>query len=500
MNAAAPTLMRSLVRPCALALSLVALATPAHASLTLTDGPSGVTCRYLAAGGKMKWQREGGDWLDADGVAFGSRSYARADVPVGRESQTIQWDITTLVRKWLKEGAASGPIFLSAEPAGERGSVDFRSREEKDAERRPTLVLTFADGPSTRVVAGADSSLNCSTSKSTGRSSKLKVGTGQSAIVVFPIPSRPRGELVRAELVLVSDKQYRRGASVAVFETLLPWNAGEGVEDGIAAKFVGDRGIEKHPSVVFVDRFDSASWASRWSSVTKGSTTSRTAANWDGAINGEALKVTVPKGKTNGLNGNIRFGELLGAEPESMYFRYSLKFSNDWDPHLSGGKLPGFAGTYNRAGWGGRKANGKNGWSARGAFFKWKPDPVRTDHYRGIGSYVYHAGMKGDYGSQWGWNLGKTGMLEKNRWYSVEQHVKLNTPGRADGVLQAWVDGELVFERTDLRYRHVSDLKIETLWMNVYHGGTTPAPQDMSLFIDNLVIAREYIGPFRAGR
>jgi hypothetical protein len=221
-----------------------------------------------------------------------------------------------------------------------------------------------------------------------------------------------------------------------------------------------------------------------------------TAADWESAIDGTALKVTVPKGKTNGLNGNIRFSEKIGSEPDAMYFRYSLRFDDDWDPYLSGGKLPGFAGTYNRAGWGGRKADGKNGWSARGAFFKWKPDPVRVDNLRGIGSYVYYAGMKSDYGATWGWNQGRTGVLEKNRWYSVEQYVRLNTPGRADGVLRAWVDGELVFERDDLRYRDVPELKIETLWMNVYHGGTTPASQDMSLYIDNLVIAREYIGPF----
>lgn len=32
-------------------------------------------------------------------------------------------------------------------------------------------------------------------------------------------------------------------------------------------------------------------------------------------------------------------------------------------------------------------------------------------------------------------------------------------------------------------------------WMNVYHGGTTPSPSDQHLFIDNVVVARKYIGP-----
>jgi hypothetical protein len=57
------------------------------------------------------------------------------------------------------------------------------------------------------------------------------------------------------------------------------------------------------------------------------------------------------------------------------------------------------------------------------------------------------------------------------------------------------VDGKLVFEKTDIRFRDVPDLHIETLWMNVYHGGTKAADRDISLYIDNVVIAKKYIGP-----
>ena len=59
------------------------------------------------------------------------------------------------------------------------------------------------------------------------------------------------------------------------------------------------------------------------------------------------------------------------------------------------------------------------------------------------------------------------------------------------------MDGHLALERTDIRYRDVPDLKIEKIWMNVYHGGMTPPAQDIHLFIDNVVIANRYIGPMR---
>jgi hypothetical protein len=147
-----------------------------------------------------------------------------------------------------------------------------------------------------------------------------------------------------------------------------------------------------------------------------------------------------------------------------------------------------------------RKSDGSNGWSARGAFFRQAASGSEAfTALRGIGSYAYLADLKGDSGSVWGWGLGRTGLLQKNRWYSVEQQVKLNTPGSSDGELRAWIDGHLVFERTGLRFRDVPTLKIESLWMNVYHGGTAKAPTDLTLFIDNLVIARRYIGPAGKG-
>ncbi len=89
----------------------------------------------------------------------------------------------------------------------------------------------------------------------------------------------------------------------------------------------------------------------------------------------------------------------------------------------------------------------------------------------------------------------RPGRLTRNRWYSVEQYLKLNTPGQSNGVFRAWVDGQLAFERTDLHWRDVTRLKIESVWLNVFHGGTARTDRDLTLYMDNLVVARRYIGP-----
>ena len=46
-------------------------------------------------------------------------------------------------------------------------------------------------------------------------------------------------------------------------------------------------------------------------------------------------------------------------------------------------------------------------------------------------------------------------------WYCIEQYAQMNTPGVNDGILRAWVDGRLAFEKTDIRLRDVTTLKIE---------------------------------------
>jgi hypothetical protein len=208
---------------------------------------------------------------------------------------------------------------------------------------------------------------------------------------------------------------------------------------------------------------------------------------------GHSLQVTVPRGQHAGANFAFRFRDRVGAEPEEVYFRYYLKFDPDWKNATSDGKLPGFSGTYNRAGWGGRPVNGTDGWSARG-LFKTRPGTDAT----AIGYYCYHADMKDRYGD----HLEFKPRLEHGRWYCVELYCKLNTPGargepgRKDGVLRGWIDDRLAFEKSDVRFRDVDTLKIEEVWVNVYHGGATAVPRDdIHLYLDNLVIARERIGP-----
>ena len=145
------------------------------------------------------------------------------------------------------------------------------------------------------------------------------------------------------------------------------------------------------------------------------------------------LRVKIAEGATGALNTLFKFGKETGKEPEDIYFRYYLRLGDNWNQTLQGGKMPGISGTYGVAGWGGRKSDGRNGWSARRSFGLSIPADNPLGGLHPIGTYCYHADM----------------------------------------------------------------LKIEQVWMNVYHGGKKPSPYDQHLFLDNVVIAKQYIGPIR---
>lgn len=86
-------------------------------------------------------------------------------------------------------------------------------------------------------------------------------------------------------------------------------------------------------------------------------------------------------------------------------------------------------------------------------------------------------------------------VLVPGRWTSIEQHVRLNTPGVADGIGEVWVNGHLVWSSTRELYRKDPATHIKQFFANVYHGGvgkffTPPAHYRIA----RIEVSRQYIG------
>lgn len=463
---------------------------------SLNDGPNGVTCANYSLAGRLAWQRRLGDWLDRNGEKHGEAEFGLATAGRANLSDGIRIDVTPLARMWLSgERANTGVLLRSL--AGQ-GIMVFQSREHEKGPG-PLLELEWSDRASSRHGALADTTLDCSTFRSIGRSQTIRVGPDKNALIVFDLPPGDAEALASATIVLSPTRLFGRTLQIGVFSPQPPW-AAESVPltNGLAAAHPMDKRLGNHPDVLYFADFERDDWLSDWNRLTASemSVVESDPENDFKPLQGRALRTTLKQGKNTALNLRYLFAKHGdGSEPEEIYFRYYLRMGDDWNPDVEGGKLPGIAGTYGRGGWGMRPADGTNGWSVRGAFSSATPAKGDTPLQTPVGSYVYHADMRGHSGHYWGWNRGPGGLLQNNRWYAVEQYLKLNTPGEKNGIFKAWIDGHLVYERSKLNFRTINDLRIESIWLNVYHGGVKPSPRDMSLYIDNVVIARKYIGP-----
>ncbi len=481
-------------------LALVCVTGAAHAAAPpgpLYDGGDGVNCVYYNLGAGIAWRQKNGDWLDAAGKANGGQGFARTSVPMSDVGSHTEWDVTALVKGWTDGGLANDGVLVMTTPGGASGIVDYYSREASDPALRPHIEVHWSGGGSEILPALADAALDCSTVTPLGRKPILKLGAHSRLVLQFASP-KGQGRVKRAVLRLRRSGGHYGGADFSVFRLAppAPPPPGKPVPPGLAAGAPSLETLRRNPEVLFVEGFESDDWRRNWTEY-DGTTinTPRDPERKFAPLHGQALKVTVPARSTLGLNLGYHFQKKLGYEPEEIYLRYYLRLADNWLPVADGGKMPGIAGTYGRAAWGGRGANGTDGWSARGAF-KRMPSPENPLHgYTRLGSYVYQPDSRDPYGEVWEWGGDGGLQLERNRWYCIEQHVRLNTPGRHDGMLRAWVDGVPVLDRNGLRFRDVTTLKIEKIWMNVYHGGTTPAPRDISLYIDDVVVAKRYIGP-----
>jgi len=456
------------------------------------DGQDGATRDYYNRAGLLAWKHNLGDWRDARDAEQGADPYTIARIADDDRTKPIEWDVTRLVRQWIDGEQPNQGFFLRAL----KGTFRFHSREAADEALRPALVISTA-GEAFALAPEADTHLDRSTYRSLGREESLAAG---HVLLRFPLARfAARTGIESATLRLHTFSQYGDG-EVAVFRcrqghTQPPCEPCM----GLAATYPGDSSIDKDRAVIFAIDFESASWKDEWTFAQ--GTIEPVAADVERRFEplaGKAIRVRIPRGENGAMNVGFGFKKKIGVEPEEIYFRYYLRLGDDWNQTVDGGKMPGLSGTYGVAGWGGRRSDGRNGWSARGAFARSIPEgnPLAGTHP--IGTYCYHADQPGDYGDIWLWQEGYRGFLQKNRWYSVEQYVRLNVPGEKDGILRAWIDGRLAFEKEGLRFRIAPHLRIEQVWMNVYHGGTAPSPRDQHLFIDNVVIAREYIGPMAA--
>jgi len=296
------------------------------------------------------------------------------------------------------------------------------------------------------------------------------------------------------------------GGCGAELPTRTPASLPQG-DAGIAAKYPADQGIENDPAVIFHDDFETRELRQKWDNRYHPANMRLTTEPANVNSGKRALEFVVPKQEAEVSNSVIK---ILKQGYDTIFLRFYSKFEKGFDQIGSshnGGYLaaiaPGVA--YATPG---IRADGRNKFMA--SFECWRDDE-KTPSPGGLNVYCYHPGQRTEYGDHFfpsGTVLpfsSKPGDFgpkfvarpnvtpELGRWYCYEMMLQANTVGQTDGRIACWVDGKLIADFPNLKFRDTDKLKINFAALDLHIKSNTR--RENKKWYDDVVIATAYIGP-----
>ena len=306
-------------------------------------------------------------------------------------------------------------------------------------------------------------------------------------------------------------------ASVSLMAAELPEGG-----TGIAARYPGDQRIDRDPAVVFFESFADGKvedLSQRWDTVVDPQTMTFTPDGAPGSQDGQALLITHTGGEGEG--GQLYRRLLPGYD--QLFARFYVKFAADCAPiHHFGTHLGGFnpPTPWPQGGAGERPDGAKR--------FTTGVEPYGKDWQWDFYSYWQNMRVHGD-GNFWGTPFhayAARPQVAKDRWICVEMMVKMNSAdGSVPGEQAFWIDGKLwrvddqitshvgpgfprgrwtggwwqpdvkadtAFE--GFQWRSTDKLSVNYVWAYLYITKAR-AGQVSKVWFDNIVVAKNYIGP-----
>ncbi len=288
---------------------------------------------------------------------------------------------------------------------------------------------------------------------------------------------------------------------------------------GLARRYPGDNGIKNDPAVVFAENFEEADldavW-SRWESVQSREIMSLSPDVPPGGAGRRSLLMAHVGGRSTG--GHL-YRRLLPGH-DMLYVRFYVKFDPNCFPihhfvHMGGYNPP----TPWPQGGAGIRPDGNDrfttGIEPYGKDWRWD-------------FYSYWMAMRSSPDNKsWGHDFINDPALsvERGRWICVELMMKMNEPvTQSNGEQALWIDGrpwirdgqtvshlgqsfprgKWVWDSFNpdpqgepfegFRWRATEDLKLNFLWLLLYITDSPPG-HISKVWFDDIVVAREYIGP-----
>lgn len=281
-------------------------------------------------------------------------------------------------------------------------------------------------------------------------------------------------------------------------------------DNGIAAKYPGDKRIATDPDVIFADDFESydsgKDLGGNWNAgVYHNAEIEKNAANvFAGA---QSLRFTSPKQAAELSNGVVR---AVSPERDLLFLRWYSKFDPSFDVVGSSHNGGGISAHYfkDSKATPGVPADGTNKFGI--AYECWRGEE-KEPNPGSLNVYIYHPEQRSMYGDHFfpngdvmpdiskPGNFGRDFVKRPNivpalgRWYAYEVMLRANTPGKRDGRVALWLDGKLIADFKNLRLRDIPSLTIDRVNLGLHIRSNTRA--ETQKWYDNVVAATSYIGP-----
>ncbi len=266
--------------------------------------------------------------------------------------------------------------------------------------------------------------------------------------------------------------------------------------NGLAARFPADAKIATDPRVIFADGFESGGFGAWDEHSNKDGILDLVDESASGApLGSRSLRVTATLGENTG-GGVTKWFE----SADRLFVRFYVKFAPDCDytHHLV--RLRANKGLTGADRWSGfgqagtkpqgddRFTTGMEPWAGHG---KLAP-PGKWNFYT-----YWHEMKAGGDGRYWGNSFMAEDQpaIPRGRWICVEFMVKHNSPGEPDGEQAYWIDGNLTGHWTGINWRTSPTLFANSLAVESYVTDRWTKNPVNIVFFDNVVVAKDYIGP-----
>jgi hypothetical protein len=527
----------------------------------LWDGATGVNEWYWNAHTKLQWKVRRGDWLDATQTSQGATPFSTVTVTAtGAEQNVTITGLASLVQRWL-DGTNRGMFLRGATGGGDVNLYSRHdATSSKWPTLTVTASISGTTVCACTADSTLEQSLGNGWDENENRV-YVQTGTSNVVMQFDLSGVEGTVSAAQLNLVSSNTFAPNTTIQVMEIDCPTIWTgdtAGQTVETGLANNTYWDSEINAQSGVYYARPHDAGylqdffKWNGQGAEIVERASGSGALRNDNDAGFGnnppfryvDELRDWAVRGKfitTDSGSSDYKwfFDQTLtnngpyptnATDPEEAYVRIYMKLETDFlttVDHMKG--AVGFTtinGPSSDFGPGGVRADGSNGWRAHQHIGRYTTDtsnPYADLHF--AGSYIYHMDQEGNFGdtaetgvddagfgttsTRWGCgtssgNRGGDGFpafcYERDRWYCIEMRIRMNTvssPATADGVLEVWVNGVKVFSKSTFRWRDTADLKIQSVYCNMYHGGTSPPDVEMHYQVTGFAVASGYVGPMR---